>query len=165
MVTIKRSTNKLEFISFLSPIARGVFLLFGLIPLLAPYELLIKPAWQRRISIGTLPFLVISLFAVGVSIFFIIAAFLGRNQHFQFDVSNRTVKYRFNSVLHPIREESYEFNQIEAIGIEVNEWDSRPDSYDICLKIRGKRELKFGDFLSRQDAEQCLTELKNILAP
>jgi hypothetical protein len=164
MVTIKRSTNKLEFIGFLSPIARGVFLLFGLIPLLAPYELLIKPAWNGRVSIVTLPFIVISLGAVSVSTFFITAAFLGRNQHFQFDASNRTVKYRFNSVLYPIHEESYDFSQIETIAIEVNEWDSRPDSYDICLKIRGKREFKLGAFLSLQDAEQYLAELKNILA-
>jgi hypothetical protein len=163
MDTIKQSADKLEFISSLSPIARIIFLLFGFIPLLAPYELLIKPSWNGKFSIIMLFFLMISIGAISISIFFISAALFGRSQHFQFDGSNRVVNYRFKTALNPFREERYDFSQIEVLEIKVNEWDSRSDSYDISMKIRGNREMKFGDFTSRQEAEYYLAALEKMI--
>jgi hypothetical protein len=162
MDTIKQDVDKLEFISSLSPIVRIVFLLFGFIPLLAPYELLIKPSWNGKFSIGMIFFLIISIGAISISIYFISAALFGRSQRFQFDGANRVVRYRFKSIINPLREERYDFSQIEVLKIKVNEWDSRSDSYDISMKIRGKPEMKFGDFQSRQEAEYYLTALEKI---
>jgi hypothetical protein len=108
-------------------------------------------------------FLIISIGAIGVSIFFISAALFGRSQHFQVDGTNRVLRYRFKTAINPFREEVYDFSQIEVLEIKVNEWDSRSDSYDISLKIRGKREMKFGDFTSRQEAEYYLTTLEKMI--
>jgi hypothetical protein len=163
MDTIEQTADKLEFRSSLSRIVRIVLLIFGLIPLLAPYELLIKPAWNGRISIAMLFFLVISVGAIGVSIFFVSAALFGRSQQFQFDASNRTVYYRFKTAINPFREERYDFSQIEALEIKGNEWDSRPDTYDISMKIRDNREANFGDFRSRQEAEHYLAALEEMI--
>ena len=162
MDTIEQSADKLEFNSSLSPIVRILFLLFGFIPLLAPYELLIKPSWNERTSLVMLFFLVISIGAIIVSIFFISAALFGRSQYFQFDASSRVISYRFKTAINPFREERYDFGQIEALEIKVNEWDSRPDTYDISMKIRDKREMKFGDFTSRQEAEHYLAVLEKL---
>jgi hypothetical protein len=108
-------------------------------------------------------FLAISIGAVSVSFFFIAAALWGRSQHFQFEASSRRLSYRFKTAFGPVREERYDFSQIEALEIKVNEWDSRVDTYDIGLKIRDKPEMKFGDFSTRQDAEHHLAVLKNMI--
>ena len=163
MDSIKHTDDKLEFVNQLSVSARIFFFLLGLVPLLAPYELLIKPSWNGRINIIMLFFFVLSIGAVSVSVLLVSAALFGRSQHFQFDALNRIVIYRFKTVVHPFREERYEFSQIEAVQIKVNEWDSRPDTYDISMKIRDKNEMKFGDFASRQEAEHYLTILETII--
>jgi hypothetical protein len=48
------------------------------------------------------------------------------------------------------------------LQIKVNEWDSRPDTYDISMKIRGKRAMEFGGFESRQESEQYLAVFKKM---
>jgi hypothetical protein len=163
MDNIKQNVDTLEFISPLSPIVRTIFLLFGFIPLLAPYELLIKPSWNGKFSIGMIFFLIISIGAISISILFISAALFGRSQSFKFDGANRVVKYRFKSIINPLREQRYDFSQIEVLKIKINEWDSRSDSYDISMKIRGKPEMKFGDFPSRQEAEYYLAALEKMI--
>jgi uncharacterized membrane protein len=156
MDTINQTADKIEFASRLSPLVRVVLFLFGLFPLLAPYELLLKPGWDGSFNLIMLIFLIISLGAISVSFFFIGAAFLGRSQHFQFDGSRRQVIYRFKTALTPFSEERYDFNQIEALQLKATTWESRPDSYDICLIIRDERPLAFGDFPSRPEAEPYL---------
>jgi hypothetical protein len=163
MTPIEQTANKLEFKSSLPPLARLLFLLFGLIPLLAPYELLIKPNWTGRISIVMLFFLVISIGATIVSLFFIAAALLGRSQHIQFDASNRVIRYRYKTALHPFREARYDFSQVEALELKTTAWDSSPDTYSIILKIRDQRDLTLGDFVSGPDAEDCLAVLEEMI--
>ncbi|HEX9926239.1 MAG TPA: hypothetical protein VGD99_26515 [Anaerolineae bacterium] len=128
------------------------------------YELLIKPAWNSRINIVMLFFLVISIGAIIVSLFFIIAAIFGRSQHIQFDASNRVIRYRFKTAIHPFREVRYNFSQIEALELKVSEWDSRPDTYNIRLKIQDQRDLIFGDFPSRPEAEHYLAVLEEMIS-
>jgi len=163
MDTIKQSAGQLEFSHALSPIARLVFLVFGLLPLLAPYELLVKPTWHG-FSIIMLFFAALSLGALTVSGFMIAAALFGRSQQFIFDAPRRLIRYRYQTVLPRFREERYPFSQIETLGIQVSEWDSRADTFDLHLKIRGKREMQFGDFTTRQDAEYYLSELQKMIA-
>lgn len=163
MNTIKQTPETLEFIYSLSAVARVIFALFGFIPLLAPYELLIKPSWQGGIGFIQVFFLLISLGAVLVSLFMFTAALFGRSQHFQFDVSKRQLVYRFKTAFNPAGQEIYPFAQIASLEIKASEWDSRPDTYDIVAKIAGKPEMKFGDFSARSDAEQYLTALQKML--
>ena len=163
MDTIRQTPETLEFIHSLSPVARILFALFGFVPLLAPYELLIKPSWQDGVSFVLVFFLVISLGAVFVSLFLFTAALFGRSQHFQFDASKRLLVYRFKTAFIPAGQEIYPFDRIESLEIKVNEWDSRPDTYDIVVKIAGRPEMKFGDFPSRPDAERNLTALQKML--
>lgn len=162
MDTIRHTSDKLEFISSFSPIVRIILALFGFFPLLAPYELLLKPDWQVGVSVAMVFMLVISLGAVGISLFLFAAAVLGRSQHFEFDAANRVVVYRFNTAVNPAGREVYDFAQVESLELKVNEWDSGPNTYDICLNIRGRREMSFGNFASQTEAERYLAILRNM---
>jgi hypothetical protein len=162
MDTIRHTSDKLEFISSLSPIIRIILALFGFFPLLAPYELLVKPDWPAGVSIAMLFMLAISLGAVGISLFLFAAAVLGRSQHFEFDAARRVVIYRFKTAVNPAGKEVYDFAQIESLVLKVHEWDSGPNSYDICLNIRGRREMTFGNFASQAEAERYLAILQNM---
>ena len=164
MNTIKQTPQTLEFISALSPVTRVFFALFAFVPLLAPYELLIKPSWQGQVSFVLIFFLVISIGAVVVSLSLFAAALFGRSRRFLFDASKRQLTYQFKTAFNPVGQEIYSFDQIKSLEIKVNEWESRLDTYDIAVKIAGKPEMKFGDFSSRSDAERYLTALQNLLA-
>ena len=162
MDTIRQTPNKIEFIASFSLGVRITLALFGFLPLLAPYELLIKPDWPTGVSVAMLFALMISLGAVGVTLFLFAAAVLGRGEHFQFDAANRVVVYRFKTAVNPAGKEVYGFAQIESLGLKVNEWDSGPNSYDICLNIRGQRQMTFGNFASQTEAERYLAILQNM---
>jgi hypothetical protein len=164
MDTIKQTPKTLEFSRSLSPIVRVLIAIFGFIPFLAPYKLLIKPSWQGEFSLALVFFLAISFGAILVSLFFFAVALFGRSQHFQFDASKRLLVYRFKTAFNPSRQEIYDFDQIESLEVKTNEWDSRPDTYDIAVKIVGKSEMKFGDFLARTEAQRYLAALQKMLA-
>jgi hypothetical protein len=163
MDTIRQSADTLEFTSRLSPLARLAFLMAGLFPLLAPYELLIRPGWSG-ISLVMLFFLAISIGAVSVSLFFLAAALWGRSQSFRFDASTRQVVYGYQDAIVRFRQERYPFDQIEAMRLKTSEWESRSDTYDIGIKIKDKREYTFGNFDSQQDAEHYLSLLAKMVS-
>jgi|GEM_PF-838009 len=165
MNTIKQTYQTIEFINTFSPVARVLLALFALVPLLAPYELLIKPSWQGQVSFDWIIPLVISIGAVVVSLGLFVAALFGRGERFLFDASKRQLTYQFKTAFTAgFEQEIYSFDQIEALEIKVHEGDERPDTYDIAIKIAGGHEMKFGDFSSRSDAERYLTILQTMLA-
>lgn len=163
MDTIRQTPETLEFVNSLSPVIRILLALFGFVPLLAPYELLIKPSWQGGISFALLFFLVISLGAILVSLFLFTASLLGRSDHFQFNAPKHQLVCRFTTAFNITRQEIYPFNQIESLEIKASEWESRPDTYDIVIKVAGQPEMSFGDFPSRQGAERYLKTLQKML--
>ncbi len=165
MNTIKQTHQTIEFINTFSPLERVLLVLFALVPLLAPYELLIKSSWQGQVSFDWIIPLVISIGAIVVSLLLFLAALSGRGERFLFDASKRQLTYQFKTVFTAgFQQEIYSFDQIESL--EIKEYTSEYSlyTYDIVVKIAGGPEMRFGDFSSRSDAERYLTILQTMLA-
>ncbi len=152
----------LEFKTHLSVFERILFFVFGLFPLLAPYEFLIKPSWNGEYGLIFFFFLLLSLGALSVSFFFIAAAFLGRKEHYIFDAEKRVLLYRYRNVFIQNREENYPFSAIRSLWVKTSVWDSGPDTYDIVLDLGKKRPYRFGQYAERKEAEEYLKRLQKM---
>ena len=116
----------------------------GLLPCLAPYELLIKPQW-KEFNLVTLFALFISLGAITVSLGFIGGALFGRNQTLRFDANTRTVLYAYESLIMQLREKRYSFRDVSSIEIFTHQWDSRADSFGLEIAFCDKLKVRMGD--------------------
>jgi len=136
-----------------------VFLfLLGLLPWLAPYELLIKPGWTG-FHISTLVFLAISLGAIAVSLGFIGAAVFGMNQTATFNLSTRTITHRYETAVNALRTKNYSFNDISRSEVREHDWDSGPNTYSLEIYFKDKHKILCGNFSSRKEAEEVLNQI------
>lgn len=161
MQTLQVSPQGLEFVEHHSPLARGFLFLVGLFPLIAPWELLIKPRWQPvgielLWNFGFLFFLAISLGAMTVSFGFLGAAIFGRNQQLSIDAASGHIDYRSRTAFGRERQRSYRLADISGLTVHTHEWDSRSDSYALQLTLADGVQLRMGDSEDRQKMEGYL---------
>lgn len=164
MDKIQQSENHIEFSRDLGFTARTFVLIGGLFPLLVPYELLIKPSWPEGFSLLWLFAVIISAGAIGVSIFFLLAALFGMSQSIRFDIVSQSIFYSYKTALKHFHKRSYPFNKVERLQVVTHEWTDGPPFYNIGLKIKGVREIEFGSFILHNDAEHYLSILRRMTA-
>jgi len=155
-----------EFTSSLSPALRIVIFIAGLFPLIAPYELLMKPKWTTFASPFFLSGLLISLVAVGLSIGFLVAAVVGLNEVVRFNTVQRKVTYGFGAPFIKWRENHILFADIREVRVDTQTWESRPDTYRLRLDTThtlGGRPIKFGNFATMEEAEKTQVEVRTVL--
>jgi len=163
MDRIERSSSRITFIDRFPPAQRFVLFFFGLLPLVAPYELLIEPSWKTGAVVFAFLPAVISLGAIAVSIIFIYSALFGAEQHITFDSGLRTIIHRSRPGLAGLREQRQPFGAVERIELRIHEWSDGPASHNIVLSILRGPELEFGRFESKEEAEQLREEIVMLL--
>jgi hypothetical protein len=136
--------------------------LLGLLPFLAPYELLIRPRWQEVNLVLIVP-MVISLGAVIVGATFILAGVLGLNQTLRFDSFSKSVLYTYETAITRVRRKCYDFGDVRQIEIKTTDWDSRPPTYGLRVNFADGRKVEVGYFASQQEAQDCLSRIERLL--
>jgi hypothetical protein len=157
------SAHDLEFTSHMRPATRIFIFVAGLIPLLAPYELLFKPNWNTFVSPFFFLSLLISLGAVVVTVFFLAAAVLGLNEVIRFNAVQREVTYGFGAPLLKWREKRVPFAEIRKVYVETQTWSEGPDTYILRLDTPNGRAIRFGTFASVENAEKTRAKVHTIL--
>jgi hypothetical protein len=162
MDTIREAGGRIEFSSEMPLVARLLILAAGLVPLLAPYELLIKPIWQE-FSLVWVFALLISAGAIATSLLAICVAIFGMSQHIQFDPASHCLTYSFKTAGGRHGEKQYPFSDIETFRVRTHHWSEGPATYNLALKLRATREIEFGRFVVQQDAERYLSVLSGMI--
>ena len=158
MSKITQTNSKIEITETMSTGIRVFLFLLGLLPWLAPYELLVKPGWTG-FHISTLVFLAISLGAIAISLGFIGAAVFGMNQTATFDLTSRTITHRYETAVNALQTKRYSFNDITKSEVREHNWDSGPNTYSLEIYFKDKHKILCGDFSSRKEAEEILKYL------
>ena len=163
MDIIHQSDSRIEFRSYFSSAARTLILIGGLLPLLAPYELLIKPSWRGDITLIWVCFLFISAGAVAVSVFCVCAALFGLSQRVRFDSRGQVLTYAFKAPGLRPRVQRLPFSAVGTLSVKTYNWTEGPDTYNLVAKLSGYRDIEFGHFTERTEAERYLSALERIL--
>lgn len=162
MDTIREAGGQIEFSSEMPLVARLLILGAGLLPLLAPYELLIKPTWQE-FSLIWLFALLISACAISTSLLAICVAIFGMGQHIRFDSTSQGLTYSFRTAGGRHGERQYPFSDIETLRVRTHHWSDGPATYNLALKVRATREIEFGHFGIEQEADRYLSMLTAMI--
>lgn len=143
--------------------ARLGFGLAGILPLLAPYNLLLKPAWGNALGFSLLFTFVVSLGATAVAVLLLLVAIYGINRRVEFDKSAEVVRVLESNLLQRAREVNYAFADIAQLELVYHDWSTGPSTYEICLTPRTGKPFAFGNFSSRVDVEATLSMLRGVI--
>ena len=133
------------------------------LPFLAPYALLIQPAWSDFLSIAGLFAVVVSIGAVAVSMLLLLVALFGLNRSVEFNVGARTIQVTESHLLQRQREFSYSFAEVNQIEVVGHDWSDSPSTYEIRLTPVAGKPLSFGVFPKRADAEFVVSSLNALI--
>jgi hypothetical protein len=104
-VTILKD-GQIQFTEQMSTSLRIFLCLVGLLPWMAPYELLIKPGWTG-FHVMTILFIIISLGAIAISLAFIGGAIFGLDQTLTIDPARYIITHAYESAVIPLRVRKY----------------------------------------------------------
>jgi hypothetical protein len=154
MVKIIESKDSIEIQSQMPTGLRIVFLLLALIPLIAPYELILKPDWQSYLNLPFLFMLTISAGAMTVSAFLVYAAVAGLSSNLKIDRTNRTLSYSTGAPVVAWHTEEYPLDALQELKNEKTEWSEGSPSYTLVALMADGKALKSSSSWQKEEIEE-----------
>jgi hypothetical protein len=158
--------EKEDFIEVRSSIPIGqriLFLFISIFPLLAPYQLIIRPNWDSYTNIFFLFCALISAGAVAVSGFFAWAAFAGLNSRLRFDKKDDVITYSYWAPILRKRLTYSSIKDISKIHIEKHDWSDGSPSYSFVTKTTDGKIFKCGSSWSQHEIEEIISKISSFL--
>ncbi len=146
------------------PGKRVLFILLALFPLLAPYELLIRPGWTSYLNFIFILSLVISLGALFLSGFLIFAAVAGLSTQLRFSASERTLTYLREAPIVPLRRELIAFDSISRVEVEKHDWSDGDPTYSLRVTLEDGRTFKSGSVWNQTEINHASQRIEGLLA-
>lgn len=134
-----------------------------MIPLYAPYDLLLPLSRWNSFSIFLVGGVAISLGATVLSLLFMAAALFGISSTVRFDGASRIVTYNWETPVTGLRVRQHSFEEIERLAIETHEWTDGPATHRIVADLKAGRSFEFGKFDVKAEAERYLEKLKKMI--
>ena len=147
----------------ISAFMRIFLLLAGLVPFLAPYELLIKPA-VPVFRLGMIPFWAIAIVASCLGLLLIAAAVLGFNKTVCFDRKHRLLILRADGILGFTRIWAYDFGHLGMPVVRRDDSSEGPPDYRLEIPVSGRRRrMEIAVFKTETEAIAQMDRLRTIL--
>ncbi len=154
MPRIVETNESLEIQDRMLPLKRVILFLLSLIPLLAPYRLLIVPDWHDYLNPHFLFVAFVSFGALMVSGLFIWAAIAGLNSLMRFNKQHNTFTYIADAPVVPIRKYEYPIGSIRTVDIATHDWSDGPPSYSLKIEMEDGHQFTSGSSWSRTVIEE-----------
>jgi hypothetical protein len=164
MLRVVESQDRLEIVSPMPLLKRLLFLLLALVPLLAPYELLVAPGWESILN----PFFgfaaLISFGALAVSGFLAWAAIAGIEPTARFDRQRRTLTTVARAPVMPLQARTYSLDDLRAIEVETTEWSDGGPSYSLKIDTADGRAFKLLAEYDKAETEEVRRQISRFLS-
>ena len=137
--------------------------LLGLVPLIAPYDLLVKARWNSYFNFPFLLALIVSIGAVFISAMFVYAATFATSIKITLD--RHTQIFRHSSEAPTIRNktEEHPLSHIQRLEVRETIWSDGPPSYNLQFVIEGNKVYEVGPFNSLAEVDQILQRAKRFV--
>ncbi|MFQ6538221.1 MULTISPECIES: hypothetical protein [Aphanothece] len=132
-------------------------------PLLAPYELVIRPNWSSYFNVFFLFAAVISLGAVAVSALLFWAAMASLNSMLRFDKDDGVFTYSAGAPIVPRRTLQFRLREIARLWVEKHDWTDGAPSYALMIQMSDGHKLRSGSSWSRREVEDIVRRLSTFL--
>ncbi|MDG4562254.1 MAG: hypothetical protein P9E88_13265 [Candidatus Competibacter sp.] len=142
---------------------RLLFLALALVPLAAPYELLIQPRWTDYLNPFFLFAAFISAGAGLVSALLAGAALARLDCRMVFDRTRGVLSHATDAPIVPRRASACPLAAIAGLEVRVREWSDGGPSYSFAVVLTDGRELRLGSCRSRSEAEAVKSRVAGFL--
>jgi len=147
------SDDHLTLNSPMPPGRRALFACLSLVPLLAPYELMIRVRWTSVVHPFFLLAAVISLGALIVTGFLLFAALAGLESRMVFDRHANRFTYSASAPVVPPWSRVFPIGAIERVETVTHEWSDGAPSYSLRVVVTGGEQFTSGSSWSRAELE------------
>jgi hypothetical protein len=137
--------------------------LLGLVPLIAPYDFLVKARWNSYFNFPFLLVLIISIGAVFMSAMFVYAATFATSIKITLD--RRAQAFRHSSEAPTIRNKTEELplSHIQRLDVRETNWSDGPPSYNLQFVMEGEKVYEVGPFNSLAAVDQTRQQVQQFL--
>jgi hypothetical protein len=163
MVQVLDTVERLDIVSPMPWGNRLLFALLALIPLLAPYELLLRVQWTDYRSPFFVFAAIISAGAVALSMFLVFAAVAGLSSRITLDAAHSTFTYSEAAPIVPQRTRVYPLPSLESVHVQAQEWSDGAPSYCLLVKMSDGTTFRSGSSWSREDIELVKNRIEAFL--
>lgn len=153
----------IEFKNHLQTIPRIIVFLFGLVPLIAPYEILIQTDWQSYFNLYFAFALLICLGAITVSFFFFMFALLGLDELVVIDPITSSIRHEWSSPVLKSQFKTWSFSEISELNVLLESWSDGADYYQLEFVNKNGEKLKFAKFSTEEQANQKRNEIVSLI--
>lgn len=150
-----------------SPMRRGtrvVIATVGLVPLLAPYELLIRVHWEHYLNPLFAFAALISAGATAVSGLFVFAAVAGVSSQMVFDRRAGTFSYSAQAPVVRRTRQVYPLADVRSAEVEMTDWSDSAPSYHLRVTLVDGTVFDTGSTWSREPIEMMQRRVQPHLA-
>ncbi len=133
MVQLIEGSGRLELVSPMPWGQRLLTAVVGLVPLLAPYELLLRVNWQSFLHPLFFLAAIVSAGALAVSFLFIFAAIAGLASRVTLDARGSTITYSHVAPVVPRLTRKGRLDSIESVDVRTHQWSDGADSYSLRI--------------------------------
>ncbi|MDZ4178134.1 MAG: hypothetical protein U1E29_02700 [Coriobacteriia bacterium] len=144
----------------------------SLIPLLAPYELLLRVEWESLLNPFFIFAALISLGAVALSGLLLLAAIAGLSARIVFDLTRATVTYSTWAPVIRRRTSVFPLAAIERVEAGTREWSDASPTHHVRVSISGGTVIEIGSDWNLGDIDRifctltaCLIDRRQIARP
>lgn len=150
-----------------SPMRAGMRILLAalaLFPLLAPYDLLIRPNWEYYLHPFFLLAAAVSAGAVALSAFLLFASIAGLSSNMVFEESGAKFTYSDRMAFARWTQRSYALGEIRSVEVGVREWSDGAPTYHLRVTTNDGASFESGSSWSRDEIEPIGARVTQFLA-
>ena len=153
MLRVAETRDTLEIESTLPAGTRVLFLLLALFPLLAPYDLILRPGWHSDLNVPFFFAALVSLGALAVSALLAWAALAGLDARTRFDRRSGLITHSVRAPVLSRRTARYPLASLGRLEIQTHDWSDGPPSYSLRMILEDGRAIDSGSSWSRNEIE------------
>lgn len=155
--------DRLDIRSPMRPGMRVLLAILSLVPLLAPYELIVKVEWESYLHPFFLLAAFISLGAIALSAFFLFAAVAGLSSRMVFDTGVGTFVYSSHApIVRPTLRE-YPLGAIVGVEVRKRDWSDSAPSFHLGVVMADGTVFESGSSWSRSEIESIGLRVQQFL--
>jgi hypothetical protein len=163
MIRVIESKEAIEIQSDMRPGLRILFGVLALFPLIAPYELIIRPNWQSYFNVSFLFVAAISFGALAVSAFLVWAAIAGLNSRLKFNRSDGILTYSAGAPIVPWRTVHYAIESLDRLQVEKHDWSEGSPGYSFVAIMADGKSFESESSWSREEIEAIVKRVSVFL--
>ena len=163
MIQLSVSEDRLVVDSPMRSGTRILIALLSLIPLMAPYELMVRVRWTDYRHPFFLLAAIITAGAVSLSLLLLFAAVAGLSSRMTFDSAHSTFTHTERAVLIRHRSRTFPLSAVQGVSIHRHEWSDGEPTFSMVITMSDGATLRSGSS-SLGDVEAIKARVEGFLA-